>query len=42
MIEFRDMESAQAFYHSPEYQAILPLRTNHAVGNLAVIPGAEI
>ncbi|GAB2690428.1 DUF1330 domain-containing protein [Nocardia thraciensis] len=32
VIEFPDYDAAQAWYASPEYQAILPLRTNNSVG----------
>ncbi|WP_280265164.1 DUF1330 domain-containing protein [Nocardia wallacei] len=37
VIEFPDYDAAQAWYASPEYQAILPLRTNNSdsVGILA-------
>jgi uncharacterized protein (DUF1330 family) len=30
VIEFPSLEQAKAWYHSPEYQAILPLRLQHA------------
>ncbi|MFJ1457958.1 DUF1330 domain-containing protein [Nocardia sp. N2S4-5] len=32
VIEFPDYAAAQAWYASPEYQDILPLRTDNAVG----------
>jgi uncharacterized protein (DUF1330 family) len=32
IIEFDDGERARAWYRSPAYQAILPLRTRHATG----------
>ncbi|APF36204.1 DUF1330 domain-containing protein [Chelatococcus daeguensis] len=32
IIAFPDRESARAWYRSPAYQAILPLRTEHADG----------
>lgn len=41
VLEFPDMDSAQAFYGSQEYQAILPQRVNHSVGTLAVFPGMD-
>lgn len=33
VIEFDDRERARAWYDSPAYQAILPLRTRHASGD---------
>jgi uncharacterized protein (DUF1330 family) len=33
VIEFDDRERAHAWYDSPAYQAILPLRTRHASGD---------
>ena len=41
VIEFPDMERAQAWYRSPGYQAILPLRTRNAEGNAILIEGVE-
>lgn len=37
MIEFDDRERARAWYRSPAYQAILPLRTQHASGDVLLI-----
>ncbi len=34
IIEFPDMESAEAWYNSPEYQAILDLRLSSTRGHL--------
>jgi uncharacterized protein (DUF1330 family) len=39
IIEFADRASAEAWYKSPEYQAILPLRLNAARGPAAIIEG---
>lgn len=36
IIEFPDAETAAAWYESPEYQEILPLRTNH-IDSVALI-----
>ncbi|MGO1119655.1 DUF1330 domain-containing protein [Rhodovibrionaceae bacterium A322] len=41
VIEYPDMEAAEAFYHSEEYQAVLPHRIDHSVGTLGVFPGYE-
>ncbi|CAG9202762.1 conserved hypothetical protein [Paraburkholderia tropica] len=37
IIEFEDRERARAWYRSPAYQAILPLRTRHASGDVFLI-----
>jgi len=37
LIEFPDREAATAWYASPEYQAILPLRTNNTISDLVFI-----
>ena len=34
LLEFPDRAAAEAWYRSPEYQAILPLRTNNAISDL--------
>ena len=39
IIEFPDRASALAWYQSPDYQAILPLRLNAATGPAAIIDG---
>ena len=41
LIEFPDMEQARAWYHSPAYQAILPLRTEHSDGSAILLEGVE-
>lgn len=39
VIEFPGMEEARAWYDSPEYQEILPLRTRHIEGEAILAPG---
>jgi uncharacterized protein (DUF1330 family) len=39
LIEFPDRAAATAWYNSPEYQAILPLRTRNAISDLIFIDG---
>ncbi|KAA2242136.1 DUF1330 domain-containing protein [Salinarimonas soli] len=39
MIEFPDRENARAWYASPEYQAILRLRTDHSTGDVFLVEG---
>ena len=39
VIEFPDVESARAWYRSPAYQAILPLRTDNIDGSAILVPG---
>jgi uncharacterized protein (DUF1330 family) len=34
LMEFPDMETAQKWYHSPDYQKILHLRTDNAISDL--------
>jgi uncharacterized protein (DUF1330 family) len=37
VIEFADRETARAWYRSSAYQAILPLRTQHARGDVFLV-----
>lgn len=37
LMEFPDRAAATAWYNSPEYQAILPLRVRNAISDLAFI-----
>ncbi len=37
LMEFPDRDAAMAWYNSPEYQAILPLRTRNAVSDIILI-----
>lgn len=39
ILEFPDVASARAWYASPAYQAILPLRTRHLEGDTLIVPG---
>ena len=39
ILEFADMEAARTWYHSPEYQEILPLRLNSANDRVIFLPG---
>ncbi|MFH5925824.1 DUF1330 domain-containing protein [Roseomonas xinghualingensis] len=39
VIEFPDLDRARAWYASPEYQAILPLRTGKATGEVVLLGG---
>ncbi len=39
IVQFADMASAKAWYHSAEYQRLLPNRLAHADGNFLLIEG---
>ncbi|MET9608025.1 DUF1330 domain-containing protein [Streptomyces sp. NPDC006512] len=39
MVGFPDIERARAWYASPAYQAILPLRTDHIQGQVVLVEG---
>ncbi|MGA4691833.1 MULTISPECIES: DUF1330 domain-containing protein [Rhodococcus] len=39
IIEFPDVDRARTWYESPEYQAILPLRTENSEGWAVVVQG---
>jgi uncharacterized protein (DUF1330 family) len=39
VIAFPDRDMAQAWYDSAAYRAILPLRTDHAQGNVVLVDG---
>ncbi len=41
VLEFPDVEAARRFYHSPEYQEIVPLRQAASKGAVAILPGYE-
>jgi uncharacterized protein (DUF1330 family) len=41
IIQFPDMAAAKGFYDSPEYQEIIPLRTNVSDGTLLIVEGAD-
>jgi len=40
VLEFPDKAAAEAFYNSPEYQEILPLRLNTATGSVVIVEGS--
>jgi uncharacterized protein (DUF1330 family) len=37
LMEFPDMDTAKKWYHSPEYQKILQLRTDNAISDLILV-----
>ncbi|WP_446212964.1 DUF1330 domain-containing protein [Micromonospora sp. IBSANI012] len=39
IVEFPDVEQARAWYRSPAYQEILPLRTRHIEGSTLIVQG---
>lgn len=39
VVEFPSVEAVKAFYNDPDYQHILPLRTDNASGTLIVAEG---
>jgi uncharacterized protein (DUF1330 family) len=39
VLRFDNVERARAWYDSPEYQAILPLRTQNSRGRLVLVEG---
>jgi uncharacterized protein (DUF1330 family) len=39
ILEFPSMDAAKAWYESPEYQALLPYRTNNAKCNVVWVDG---
>ena len=39
VVEFPSVEAVRSFYHDPDYQRILPLRTDNAQGTLIVAEG---
>ncbi|MFF1559527.1 DUF1330 domain-containing protein [Streptomyces sp. NPDC058279] len=39
VISFPDIDTARAWYTSPAYQAILPLRTRHIPGEIILVDG---
>jgi uncharacterized protein (DUF1330 family) len=41
VLEFKDYETAQACYHSPEYAAAKALREGHSVAELIIIEGYD-
>lgn len=41
VIEFPDYERARAWYHSPAYQEIIPLRSKNSDGEILLIDGVQ-
>jgi uncharacterized protein (DUF1330 family) len=41
LMEFPDMDSAKAWYQSPEYQEIVHLRTENTISDLILVDGVE-
>jgi uncharacterized protein (DUF1330 family) len=41
ILEFPDLDKARAWYESPAYQEILPLRTRHIEGETIIVPGVR-
>jgi len=39
VLEFESVEAARAFYDSPDYQRLIPLRQAGAEGTLAIVEG---
>ena len=39
IVEFPSRAAAEAWYRSPEYQKILPLRTSSTSGNMIIVDG---
>jgi uncharacterized protein (DUF1330 family) len=39
IIEFASMDAAKAWYESPEYQEILPIRLQHGKDNMVIVEG---
>jgi uncharacterized protein (DUF1330 family) len=39
MVEFPDLDTANRWYHSPEYQAIIPFRDKAARTDLMIVEG---
>ena len=40
ILEFPSRQAAEAWYHSPAYQKILPLRLKSTAGNFIIVDGA--
>lgn len=41
VLEFESLEAAQAWYHSDDYQAALPLRLQCSKGRMIAVEGAD-
>ena len=42
IIEFPDVDRARAWYESPAYQEILPLRLRHIEGSVIIVEGVPV
>ena len=42
VLSFPDLTSAQAWYDSPAYQAILPLRLRNSTGSVILVEGVQL
>ena len=42
LLEFASYDAARAFYHAPEYQAILPMRTDNATARIVILEGTAL
>jgi uncharacterized protein (DUF1330 family) len=38
-LEFPSLDAARTFYESPEYQAIIPLRTRASAADIVLVEG---
>lgn len=41
VIQFPDADSATGWYRSPDYQRILPMRTDHIEGDAIIVTGVD-
>jgi uncharacterized protein (DUF1330 family) len=41
ILEFDSVEAAKAFYHSPDYQEIIPIRTGASTGDFVIVEGFD-
>src|SRR5262245_55004820 len=41
VIEFENADQAKRWYHSPEYQAVIPGRVRTALSSVLIVEGAE-
>ncbi|TQS27650.1 DUF1330 domain-containing protein [Microbispora sp. KK1-11] len=41
VIQFPDLDTARAWYRSPAYQEILPLRTRNSLGDTVLVEGVD-
>ena len=41
VIEFPDLDSARAWYRSPAYQRLIPLRTQSSEGDILLVDGVR-